>query len=157
MANPLNLNNQRSDAGGYAEINCTATATYVRSGSSVTITVTVKVYDSQGHYFNVTLNGAYVIEQQNTTVTKTFTYDDASAKTYSFPMVAYIQTAAGYTGESTTGTLTIDVPAAGDVWVKISDTVWEKTVQNQIKTDDTTQKKVTQDLIKIDDTTWKRA
>lgn len=113
MANPLNLNNKRSDAGGYAEINCIATATYVRSGSQVTITVTVKVYDSQGHYFNVTLNGAYVIEQQNTTVTKTFTYDDAEAKTYSFPMVAYIQTAAGYTGESTTGTLTIDVPAAG--------------------------------------------
>lgn len=113
MANPLNLNNKRSDAGGYAEINCIATATYVRSGSQVTITVTVKVYDSQGHYFNVTLNGAYVVEQQNTTVTKTFTYDDATAKTYSFPMVAYIQTAAGYTGESTTGTLTIDVPAAG--------------------------------------------
>lgn len=113
MANPLNLNNKRSDAGGYAEINCIATATAARSGSSVTITVTVKVYDSQGHYFNVTLNGAYVIEQQNTTVTRTFTYDDAAAKTYSFPMVAYIQTAAGYTGESTTGTLTIDVPAAG--------------------------------------------
>ena len=113
MANPLNLNNKRSDAGGYAEINCTATADCVRNGSQVTITVTVKVYDSQGHYFNVTLNGAYVIEQQNTTVTRTFTYDDAAAKTYSFPMVAYIQTAAGYTGESTSGTLTIDVPAAG--------------------------------------------
>lgn len=113
MANPLNLNNKRSDAGGYAKINCIATATAARSGSSVTITVTVKVYDSQGHYFNVTLNGDYVIEQQNTTVTKTFTYDDATAKTCSFPMVAYIQTAAGYTGESTTGTLTIDVPAAG--------------------------------------------
>ena len=157
MANPLNLNNYRSDAGGYAEINCTATATYVRSGSQVTITVTVKVYDSQGHYFNVTLNGAYVIEQQNTTVTKTFTYDDAEAKTYSFPMVAYIQTAAGYTGESTSGTLTIDVPAAGVDWIKISDTVWEKTDQELVKIDDTTWKKVTQDWVKIDDTTWKRA
>lgn len=157
MANPLNLNNQRSDAGGYAEINCTATATYVRSGSTVTITVTVKVYDSQGHYFNVTLNGAYVIEQQNTTVTKTFTYNDASAKTYSFPMVAYIQTAAGYTGESTSGTLTIDVPAAGDLWIKVSDAVWEKTDQTSIKIDATTQKTVTQALVKTDDTTWKRA
>ena len=157
MANPLNLNNKRSDAGGYAEINCIATATYARSGSQVTITVTVKVYDSQGHYFNVTLNGAYVIQEQNTTVTKTFTYDDAEAKTYSFPMVAYIQTAAGYTGESTTGTLTIDVPAAGELWIKIAETVWKKTDQNSIKTDATTQTTVTQALVKTDDTTWKRA
>lgn len=99
-----------SDGGGTASIEYSATATYVRSGSAVRITVKCSVY-GWGKYYRAYLNGSMVIDSEDTTVYKTFSYNDAAAKTYSFPMKAYVQTATGYEGYEYTNTLTIDVPA----------------------------------------------
>lgn len=99
-----------TDGGGTASIDYSATATYVRSGSTVTITVKCSVY-GWGHYYQAFLNGVKVIDSEDTTVYRTFTYDNAAAKTYSFPMKAYVQTAAGYEGYEYTSALSIDVPA----------------------------------------------
>lgn len=99
-----------TDGGGTASIDYSATATYARSGSKVTITVKCSVY-GWGHYYQAFLNGAKVIDSEDTTVYRTFTYNDASAKTYSFPMKAYVQTEAGYEGYEYTETLSVDVPA----------------------------------------------
>lgn len=99
-----------TDGGGTASIEYSATATYARSGSKVTITVKCSVY-GWGKYYRAYLSGAMVIDSTDTTVYQTFTYNDAAAKTYSFPMKAYVQTATAYEGYEFTETLTIDVPA----------------------------------------------
>ena len=114
-----------SDGGGTASITYSATATYTRSGSKVTITVKCSVY-GWGKYYQAFLNGSKVIDSTDTTVYKTFAYDNAAAKTYSFSMKAYLQTASGYSGYEYTATLTIDVPAASaQVWVNVNGT-WKK-------------------------------
>lgn len=100
-----------NDGGGTAYIEYYATASYTRSGNTVTITVKCSVY-GWGKYYQAFLNGSLVIDSQDTTVYKTFTYNDASAKTYSFAMKAYLQTATSYSGYEYTETLSIDVPAA---------------------------------------------
>ncbi len=114
-----------TDGGGTASIEYYATATYTRSGSKVTITVKCSVY-GWGKYYRAYLNGSMVIDSTNTTVYKTFTYDNAAAKTYSFSMKAYLQTATGYSGYEYTETLTIDVPAASaQVWANVNG-AWKK-------------------------------
>lgn len=117
-----------TDGGGTASIEYYATATYTRSGSKVTITVKCSVY-GWGHYYRAYLNGDLAIDSEDTTVYKTFTYDNASAKTYSFAMKAYVQTAAGYSGYEYTETLTVDVPAyvppGAQAWVN-PDGTWRK-------------------------------
>lgn len=108
-----------------AGIDYTATATYARSGSKVTITVKCTV-TGWGHIFQAFLNGTMVIDSVETTVYKTFTYDNAAAKTYSFPMKTYLQAIAEIDGQEKTATLTISVPAASaQVWAKV-DGAWKK-------------------------------
>ena len=118
MANPVSFGKKHSDAGGYAQVYGTVTASYVRNGNKVTITITVTINSTflHAHRYGVNVNGVAFVTQDNglKTATKTYTYDDASAKTYSFPVTTYVQTAAGYSGYTDTyGPLTIAVPAAG--------------------------------------------
>lgn len=106
-------------------IDYTATASYTRSGSKVTITVKCTV-TGWGHIFQAFLAGAKVIDSTETTVYKTFTYDNAAAKTYSFSMKTYLQAIAEIDGQEKTATLTIYVPAAGaQAWVN-PDGTWRK-------------------------------
>lgn len=108
-----------------AGIDYTATASYTRSGSKVTITVKCTV-TGWGHYYQAFLNGVKVIDSEDTTVYRTFTYDNAAAKTYSFPMKTYLQAIAEIDGQEKTATLTISVPAASArVWVNV-DGAWKK-------------------------------
>lgn len=111
-----------------AGIEYSATATYTRSGSKVTITVKCTV-DGWGHYYQAFLNGSMVIDSEKTTVYKTFTYDNAAAKTYSFPMKTYIQAIKEIDGQEKTATLTVDVPAyvppGAQAWVN-PDGTWRK-------------------------------
>lgn len=108
-----------------AGIDYTATASYTRSGSKVTITVKCTV-TGWGHYYKAFLNGTEVIDSVDTTVYKTFTYDNAAAKTYSFPMKTYLQAIAEIDGQEKNATLTIYVPAASaQVWVNVNG-IWKK-------------------------------
>lgn len=142
MANPVSIYNWRRDTGGTASITGTASASYVRSGSKITVTVTVKITDGWGKYWNVQVAGTGVISEEIGTATKTYTYNTTSAQTYSYAITSYIQTATSYAGESMNhGTLTIDVPAASALpyvnvngtwkqatpWVNVGGT-WKKVI-----------------------------
>ena len=138
MANPVSFGKKHSDTGGYAQVYGTVTASYVRNGNKVTITITVTINSTflHAHRYGVNVNGVAFITQDNglKTATKTYTYDDASAKTYSFPVTTYVQTAAGYSGYTDTyGPLTIDVPAAGaEGYIKVNGT-WKKASKVYVK------------------------
>lgn len=115
-----------------------ASVSYKRDGTKVTLTVKITA-DGWGHYsqahFATSPNGsapassAYtaVIEKQDesysgATWTKTYTYDDSSAKTYYFYVKSYVQTLRGYDGQwSDVHMFSIDVPAGGAIpWVKVN-------------------------------------
>lgn len=138
MANPVSFGKKHSDKGGYAQVYGTVTASYVRNGNKVTITITVTINSTflHAHRYGVNVNGVSYIDQDNklTTATKTYTYDDASAKTYSFPVTTYVQTAAGYSGYTDTyGPLTIAVPAAGaQPYIKVNG-AWKKVSKVYVK------------------------
>lgn len=99
-----------ADAGGTCSIEYSATPSYVRNGSTVTITVKCSVY-GWGKYYRAYLNGSLVIDSQDTTVYKTFTYNNAAAKTYSFPMEARLHTQDGRDEHVYYETASIYVPA----------------------------------------------
>jgi len=133
MANPVSISAFHRDTGGYAQISGTVSASYVRSGSKVTITITVTLgsdpYPLHAYRYGVDIGGVTFISQDNslTTATKTYTYDDASAKTYSYSVSTYLQTARSYSGYTDTySSLTIAVPAAGaEAYIKVNGT-WKK-------------------------------
>lgn len=112
MANPVQISFARSDSGGSASLYGSVTATYTRVGSTVKIVATIKVTSWAGKYAALDFNGETVIRESTGTVTRTFSYDNASAKTYTYPVSAYIQTATTYAGYTQSYSLTIDVPAA---------------------------------------------
>lgn len=118
------------DSGGESYIEYYATASYVRDGSKVTITVRCSLY-GYGYVAWAYLNDVELARQPaaGTVINKTFTYDNAAAKTYSFNMKARLQTARGYQSYYYTETLTIDVPAyvppGSEVYVKVSG-AWKK-------------------------------
>lgn len=112
MANPVNISFARSDSGGSANLYGSVTATYTRVGSTVKIVATIKVTSWAGKYAALDFNGETVIRENTGTVTRTFSYDNSSAKTYTYPVSVYIQTATNYAGYTQSYSLTIDVPAA---------------------------------------------
>lgn len=111
MANPVEISFAKSDTGGSANLYGSVTASYARVGSTVKITVVIKVTSGKGKYWGLSFNGESILHEQTGTVTRTFSYDDATAKTYSYPVSVYIQTATSYAGYSQSYSLTIDVPA----------------------------------------------
>lgn len=127
MANPVTVANRRKDSGGLAECYGSVSATYARSGSKVTITVSVTLTDGRGKYWGVSIDDVDVRYNELGTTTKTYTYDNAAAKTYSFVVRSYVQTATSYAGQTYThDPLTIYVPAAsGQCYAKVNG-VWKK-------------------------------
>lgn len=117
-----------TDAGGTASIEYYAIPSYTRNGSKVTITVRCSVY-GWGKYYRAYLNGALIIDSEDTSVTKTFTYDNAGAKTYSFSMEARVRTQDGIDEYTYYKTVSIDVPAyvppGPEVYVNVDGT-WKK-------------------------------
>lgn len=119
-----------SDGGGKTHIEYYASAAYVRNGSKVTITVTCSIY-GWGYTCWAYLAGTEIARNPDpaTTVKKTFNYDNADAKTYSFTMGAKLSTAKDYPSYDYTATLTIDVPAyvppGAQAWVN-PDGTWRK-------------------------------
>lgn len=117
-----------TDAGGTASIEYYATPSYTRSGSKVTITVRCSVY-GWGKYYRAYLNGALVIDSTDTSINKTFTYDNANAKTYTFSMEARVRTQDGSDEYAYYETASIYVPAyvppGPEVHVKV-DGAWKK-------------------------------
>lgn len=127
MANPVTVENFRRDSGGTATCYGSVSAAYSRSGSKVTITVSVTLTDGQGKYWGVSIDDVDVRYNSVGTTTKTYTYDNAAAKTYSFVVKSYVQTATGYAGQTYThDPLTISVPAAGaEAYIKVNG-AWKK-------------------------------
>lgn len=127
MANPVTVENFRRDSGGTATCYGSVSATYSRSGSKVTITVSVTLTSGQGKYWGVSIDDVDVRYNEVGTTTKTYTYDNAAAKTYSFVVKSYVQTATGYAGQTYThDPLTVSVPAAsGQCYVKVNG-AWKK-------------------------------
>lgn len=119
-----------TDGGGKTYIEYYTSATYVRSGSKVTITVKCSIY-GYGYTYWAYLNGTEIARNPDSAVTiyKTFTYDNAAAKTYSFTMGAKLSTAKEYPSYDYTATLTVDVPAyvppGAQAWVN-PDGTWRK-------------------------------
>lgn len=119
-----------NDGGGTSYIEYYATASYVRDGSKVTITVRCSLY-GYGYVAWAYLNGVDLAHQpaSGTVINKTFTYDNAATKTYSFDMKVRLQTASEYPSYYYTNTLTIDVPAyvppGPEVYVNV-DGAWKK-------------------------------
>ena len=117
MANPVDFSDRvTSGSNVLCSIYGTVSATYVREGSKVKITITTKVTGGSGRYYQVHVNNddAISFAQSTGTKTKTYTYDDPAAKTYSFGVWIYLQYQSGYDGYTyTKGPLTIDVPVAG--------------------------------------------
>lgn len=118
------------DSGGTSYIEYYATASYVRDGSKVTITVRCSLY-GYGYVAWAYLNDVELARQpaSGTVINKTFTYDNAAAKTYSFDMKVRLQTASGYQSYYYTETLTITVPAyvppVTEAYIKVNGT-WKK-------------------------------
>ena len=122
MANPVTVANRRVDSGGEATCYGSVSATYARSGSRVTITVSVTLTSGSGKYWGVSIDDVDVRYNAAGTTTKTYTYDNAAAKTYSFVVKSYVQTATSYAGQTYThDPLTISVPAAGaEAYIKVN-------------------------------------
>lgn len=135
MANPVSVYNWRRDSGGTAEVEGTVSASYVRNGSKITITITAKLTYGRGKYYGIQVAGTDYIFNQTGTVSKTFTYDTTAAKTYSYSVTSYIQTATSYAGETAThDTLTISVPKMPpQLWLKVNG-AWKRMTQGYIKT-----------------------
>lgn len=137
MANPVDFSGSIT-AGGkvLSSISGTVSATYVREGSKVKITITTTVTGGRGAYYQVHVNedDAISFAQSTGTKTKTYTYDDPAAKTYSYGIWIYLQYQTGYQGYTyTKGPLTIDVPAAGaQPYVKV-DGMWKPADKTYIK------------------------
>lgn len=141
MSNPVSFSDRQTDYKNgvryTAGISVDASASYVRDGSKVIITVTMSA-SGWGHYSQAHIapspdgsapaGSAYtaVIAKQDVsysdaTWTGTYTYDDPTAKTYSFYIKSYVHAITGYNGQwSDVYILTIDVPTGGAVaWVKV--------------------------------------
>lgn len=100
------------DSGGTSYIEYYATPSYTRNGSKVTVSIRCSLY-GWGYVAWAYLNNQELARQPDsgTVITKTFTYDDAAAKTYSYEMKARLQTARTYQSYYYTETVSIDVPA----------------------------------------------
>lgn len=143
MANPVSVENFRRDSGGTATCYGSVSATYSRSGSKVTITVSVTLTSGSGKYWGVSIDDVDVRYNSVGTTTKTYTYDNAAAKTYSFVVKSYVQTATSYEGQTYThDTLTISVPAAsGQTYTKVSG-AWKKGGENYAEINGTPKKSI---------------
>lgn len=98
------------DAYGTCSIYYSASASYTRNGSAVTISISNYLY-GWGAYYRAYLNGSLVIDSEDKTVYKTFTYNNAAAKTYTFSMQARVCASTDGNEYVYNGTLSIDVPA----------------------------------------------
>lgn len=100
------------DSGGTSYIEYYATPSYTRNGSKVTVSIRCSLY-GWGYVSWAYLDGVELARQPDsgTVITKTFTYDNAAAKTYSYEMKARLQTAREYESYYYTETVSIDVPA----------------------------------------------
>ena len=100
------------DSGGTSYIEYYATPSYTRNGSKVTVSIRCSLY-GWGYVALAYLDGVELARQPDsgTVITKTFTYDNAAAKTYSYEMKARLQTAKEYQSYYYTETVSIDVPA----------------------------------------------
>lgn len=125
------------DGGGTAYIEYYATPSYTRNGSKVTVSIRCSLY-GYGYVAWAYLAGVELARQpaSGTVITKTFTYDNAEAKTYSYEMKVRLQTASQYQSYYYTETVSIDVPAyvppGPEVYVKVGGT-WKEVSNVYVK------------------------
>lgn len=125
------------DSGGSAYIEYYTSPSYTRNGSKVTVSIRCSLY-GWGYVAWAYLDDVELARQpaSGTVITKTFTYDDAEAKTYSYEMKVRLQTASQYQSYYYTNTVSIDVPAyvppGPEVYVKVGGT-WKEASNVYVK------------------------
>lgn len=107
MANPQTITVSEY---GYA-ITFKATASYVRDGDGVTVTVKCEISNGRGYYYRAWLGDDLISAETTGTFYRTFTYTFSDARTLSFDMSTMCQQASGYQPVYNYATLTINIPA----------------------------------------------
>lgn len=133
--NPIRYHHYaENSSNGYIE--AVVTASYVRDGDKVTITINITDVDWFGKYAQLYIDDEQVIENgyegydtskthENITPTKTYTYTQTKSKTYTFTLRTYIQYQTTWQGYTFYDYLTITVPAAtSKLWCVGTDGKW---------------------------------
>lgn len=120
--NPIRYHHY-AENGSNGYIEAVVSASYVRKGATVIITINITDVDWFGKYAQLFINDEQVIENgyegydmsatyENITSKKTYTYTQTDSKTYTFTLKTYIQYKTTWQGYTFYDYLTITVPAA---------------------------------------------